>query len=203
MKKVLIIFILCFFIFDVKAEEISFKKCIDGDTADFVIDGEVKKVRFLAIDTPETKHPTKGEEPFGKEASNFTCNELKNAKDISLEYEENKTDKYDRVLAWVFLDGNLLQENLIKKGYAKVAYLYGEYKYTSTLKKEENNAKKNRVGIWGDYKEDYTNYIYIGIIIIIVLIFCIFDKSYRKKTVNKVKKKTKNELNKQFNKLLK
>lgn len=199
---VLIIF-LCFFFSSVKAEEISFSKCIDGDTVDLKIDGEIKKIRFLAVDTPETKHPTKGTQPYGKEASNFTCSTLKKASEIKLEYEDEKTDKYDRVLAWVFVDGELLQANLIKKGYAKVAYLYGDYKYTDELKKLESKAKKEKVGIWGDYKEDYSQYIYLGVIIIIIIIICIFDKSYRKKTINKVKNKAKKEVNKQINKLFK
>ena len=180
----------------------SLKKCIDGDTVDLVIDGEIKKVRFLAVDTPETKHPTKGVEPFGKEASNFTCDSLKNASSIRLEYEDDKYDKYDRLLAWVFVDDNLLQSKLIEKGLAKVAYLYGDYKYTGELKKIEAKAKKDRVGLWGDYKEDYSVYLYL-LGIIIVIIICIIDKSYRKKMINKVKRKAKKELDSQVNKLLK
>lgn len=200
---VLLFLILSFSFTDVKAETVKFNKCVDGDTSVLSIDGKVKKVRFLAVDTPETKHPTKGEEPFGKEASNYTCSSLKKANEITLEYEKDKTDKYDRVLAWVFVDGDLLQGELIKKGYAKVAYLYGDYKYTDELKKLESSAKKEKVGIWGDYEEDYSEYLYLGCLIIMVLIYCILDKKYRKKTVNKVKRKTKKELEKQVNKLFK
>lgn len=81
----------------------SFSACVDGDTARFILKKEEIKVRMLAIDTPETKHPTKGEEPFGQEASDFTCNKLKNAIKIILEFDDNsdKKDKYDRYLAWV------------------------------------------------------------------------------------------------------
>ena len=52
-------------------KEVEFKSCIDGDTARFIMDKEEIKVRFLAIDTPETNHPKKGEEPYGKEAKEF------------------------------------------------------------------------------------------------------------------------------------
>ena len=200
---ILLFFVLCFLFIDVKAETVRFNKCIDGDTSVLSIDGEVKKIRFLAVDTPETKHPTKGEEPFGKEASNFTCSSLKKASEISLEYEKDMTDKYDRILAWVFVDGELLQSKLIKKGYAKVAYLYGDYKYTDDLRRLESVAKKEKVGIWGDYKEDYSQYIYLGCLVLMVIIYCILDKKYRRKTINKVKKKTKKELEKQVNKLFK
>jgi len=200
---VIICILLCFSSVSVKAEEISFKKCVDGDTADLVIDGEVHKIRFLAIDTPETKHPTKGSEPYGKEASEFTCKALNSAKKITLEYEKDKSDKYDRVLAWVFVDGELLQGKLVRKGLAKVAYLYDDYKYTEKLQKLESEAKSDKINIWSDYKEDYTEYIYLFISAIVVLIICIYDKNYRKNTIRKVKKKVKKSATKEIEKLLK
>ncbi|MBR2833030.1 MAG: thermonuclease family protein [Bacilli bacterium] len=206
MKKFLNIFVLVimFFSFGVKAEEVTLKKCIDGDTADFNINGKVKKVRFLAIDAPEIKHGDKKADPYGEDASLFTCMALKTANKVTLEYEsKNNTDKYGRVLAWVFVDDKLLQGLLVKKGYAKVAYLYGDYKYTDKLKKYESEAKSNKLNIWSDYKEDYTQYLFIGIIGIIVLIVCIFDKSYRKKTARKIKRKVRKSLDKEVDKLLK
>src|SRR5574344_382238 len=70
--------------------EVTLEKCVDGDTAKFKLDdGKVYIARFLAIDTPETVHPKIGEEPFGKEASNYTCRALKNATSIELEYDAN------------------------------------------------------------------------------------------------------------------
>ena len=73
MKKILLLFILSFsFIGIVNADqliEVTLVKCVDGDTAYFNINGKEKKVRFLAVDTPETIHPTKGEESGGKTAS--------------------------------------------------------------------------------------------------------------------------------------
>ncbi len=195
---ILIIVFLCFSFNSVLAEEVKFSKCIDGDTADLVIDGEIKKVRFLAIDTPETKHPTKGSEPFGKEASEYTCMSLKKAKDISLEYEKDKTDKYDRVLAWVFTDGDLLQGKLVREGLAKVAYIYDDYAYTKKLQRYEAEAKRKKLNIWSDYKEDYTQYIYVVVAAIIVLVVCIYDKSYRKKTIKKIKRKATKEVDKLF-----
>lgn len=207
MKKFLNVFILfiMFFSFEVKAQEVTLKKCIDGDTADFIIKGEVKKVRFLAIDAPEIKHGDKKADPYGDDASMFTCMALKMANKVTLEYESNsnKTDKYGRVLAWVFVDDKLLQGLLVKKGYAKVAYLYGDYKYTEKLQKYESEAKSKKLNIWSDYKQDYSQYLFIGIIGVIVLIVCIFDKSYRKKTVRKIKRKARKRLDKEVDKLLK
>lgn len=187
MKLLLLLIFLIPFNVDAK-EKVTLEKCVDGDTAWFKLDGETIKTRFLAIDTPES---TKEVEEFGKEAATYTCNELKNAKKIQIEYDENsdKTDKYDRHLVWVFVDNELLQKKIIENGLAEVAYLYDDYKYTDILKESESLAKSNQLGIWGEY-EDYT-YIYLIIAIIIIVILCIFSETFRKKTIKKLKKKTK------------
>ena len=124
MKKKLILIISIFLIginFVSAKEEVTFSKCVDGDTIKILLDGEEYTVRMLAVDTPESVHPTKGVEYYGKEASEFTCNQVTNAKKIELEYDDNsdKTDKYSRLLAWVFVDDNLLQQQLIENGYQK------------------------------------------------------------------------------------
>lgn len=99
--------------------------------------------------TPETKHPTKGKEPYGEEASEYTCSVLANAKEIEFEYEEsNKKDKYDRMLAWIWVDGNLLQRSLVSDGYATVDYIYGDYRYTDELYELQEHAKENHLGLW-------------------------------------------------------
>lgn len=161
MKKVVMIFLFfCLFITNVYAERVSvkFEACVDGDTIKVILDDKKTTVRFLAIDTPETVHPTKGEQPFGKEASNYTCDKVKNAKKLEIEYDEGstKTDKYNRVLGWVFTDDTLLQKDLVSLGYAKVAYLYGDYKYTEDLKKEESIAKSKKLGVWSLEEETTT-----------------------------------------------
>lgn len=135
---------------------VTLQECTDGDTARFLTsDNEIIKARFLAVDTPETVHPTKGVEPFGKEASEYTCTTLTNAKEIKLEYDQNskEEDNYGRKLVWVFTDGVLLQESLVSKGYAEVTYLYADYKYTSLLQDTEVVAKSNKVGIWSIEEE--------------------------------------------------
>ncbi len=134
-----------------ESEIVTLEKCVDGDTATFKDQsGTTFKTRFLAIDTPETVHPTKEVELYGKEASTYTCTQLTNATEIKLEYDEgsSKVDKYGRRLAWIYVDQVLLQEKLIEQGYAKVAYLYGDYKYTELLQKKEEEAKEKKLGLW-------------------------------------------------------
>ena len=212
MKK--IFFIITLFIVGIigvnaKTINVKFSDCVDGDTAKFIYKDEKITARFLAIDTPETKHPSKGEEPYGKEASEYTCNKLKNAKEIKLEYDNDsdKLDKYDRHLVWVFVDEELLQKKLVSKGYASVAYLYGDYKYTDELEKVEQEAEDNKLGIWSieqsnensnqkETKEEKTSLNYKEIIMLtgIVIIMCMFSTKYRKKVKTKVKKEIKKRL---------
>lgn len=113
--------------------QIQLIKCIDGDTANF---SELGKTRFLFVDTPES---TKKIEPYGKEAAAFTCKKLKEAKVITYEYDGSKKDKYDRSLAWIFVDGVLLQEELAKNGYIKKYYDYGKYKYENLIRNSLND----------------------------------------------------------------
>lgn len=220
MKKIfaILIFFLC--VSFVKAEEIEvkFSDCVDGDTAKFIYNNKEKTARFLAIDTPETVHPTKKDEKWGKEASDFTCKKIKEAKEIILEFdkESDRKDKYGRYLVWVFVDGKLLQEELVKNGLAEVAYLYGDYKYVDNLKNVEESAKRNKIGIWQntinnenevivEYEEEsklitfiekYKDYIIlIGALIIVYM----FNLKSKKKIQNKLK----NKINKDIKKRLK
>ena len=141
-------------------EEVIFSKCVDGDTIKIELDGKIRTVRMLAVDTPESVHPTKGVEYYGKEASNFTCETFTNAKKIEIEYDNNsdKEDKYGRLLVWVFVDDNLFQDMLIKEGYAEVAYLYGDYKYTSLLQDHQAVVETKKIGIWNDDAREQFNF---------------------------------------------
>ena len=157
MKKKLILIISIFLIGlnNVYAtDEVELVSCIDGDTIKVKIGDEDKTVRLLAIDAPEDS-PNKIDY-YGKEASEYTCNKVKKAEFIVLEYDPNsdKVDKYDRVLAWVFVDGKLLEEELVKRGYAKVAYLYANYKYTDKIKAVEEKAKEENLGIWNELEKE-------------------------------------------------
>jgi len=119
-------------------------KCIDGDTATFT---KVGTTRFLYIDTPES---TRTVEPYGKEAAAYSCNLLKSANEIQLQYDGPKKDKYDRTLAWIWIDGKLLQREIIKKGYVEKFYDYGTYSYEAELRDLQANAQRQKVGLWSN-----------------------------------------------------
>ena len=130
------------------AEEVEFVEHVDGDTAKLRIDGKVETVRFLLMDTPETKHPELGAQPMGKEASEFTRKMLSQADRITLEYDVEKRDKYDRVLAYVYADGVNVQEALLKKGLARVGYVYESRRHLDAFREAERSAKEKKLGVW-------------------------------------------------------
>ena len=154
---ILIIFIIIFLgIFNQKVE-VKFDKCVDGDTFWLVINNKREKVRILGVDTPES---TNYIEDYGVDASGYTCSMLENANNIYLEYDINsdRYDKYNRLLAWVFVDNNNLNELLLSKGYAEVKYIYGDYKYISDLCLAQKRAYNNNLGIWSisyNYENNY------------------------------------------------
>ena len=204
MKKIyLIIFIFLINVSLVSAKEINvkFNKCVDGDTAKFLYKDEIITTRFLAIDTPEIKHGKNEADPYGNEAKDYTCEKIKNAENIRLEFDENsdEKDKYDRYLVWVFVDDKLLQKELVNKGLAKVAYIYDDYKYTSDLEKAEKYAKKNKLGIWSNKKE--VDYKEIIILIGIIIMLCIFSVKARKVVTKEVKKELKKDIKKKIKNL--
>ena len=184
MKKILFV-ILLFISINVKAEtiEVTYKSCVDGDTAWFTMNEEDIKVRFIGIDAPELEHEKTPSEYYSEEAKDYVCTKLERANKVELEFDSNsdKQDKYDRYLAWIIVDNNLLQKDIVKNGYAKVAYLYDNYKYSDILIKNEEYAKKNNLGIWKDYVNKDFNYYFskykdIIILIGILVMYILFKK---------------------------
>ena len=79
-------------------------RVIDGDTIEVSVAGQTHKVRYIGIDTPETKHPTKPVEPFGPEAA-AKNEELVGGKIVGLEEDISETDRYGRLLRYVYVGG--------------------------------------------------------------------------------------------------
>lgn len=130
-------------------EKVHVDRVVDGDT--FVAkksNGEQIKVRLIGVDTPETVKPNTPVQPYGKEASNYSKQHLNN-KDVYLEYDKEKEDRYGRTLAYVWLDEKTMyNEELVKKGLAREKYFSPNGKYRSTFEKDEQQAKKDKVNIW-------------------------------------------------------
>ncbi|WP_044784413.1 MULTISPECIES: thermonuclease family protein [Bacillus cereus group] len=111
--------------------------------------GKRLQIRFLGIDTPESKKKGVPIQPGAIEASN-RVKQLLTGKKIYIEYEPNNTiDKFNRVLAYVFMDDILVQELLLKEGLGIVRYTNKNTRYYGRLKQAETEAKNKGIGIWG------------------------------------------------------
>lgn len=174
--------------------EVTYYKSIDGDTAKFKLNDKIITVRFLGIDTPETVHTKKEEQPYGKEASNYTKKKLESAKEIKIEYDIKaaKQDQYGRELAWIWVDNKLLQEEIILNGLAKTYMLQNNYKYASELQLAQEQAKNNRLNIWSEntlndntesdsHTNGQNNVELVGLTIIIIIAIITIIISFKKK----------------------
>lgn len=133
---------------DARAGLVLVKRVIDGDTIQVARGSKTLRVRLKCVDTPETKHPTKPVQPFGPEASAYTTKALE-GKWVRLESDpEDQWDRYDRFLAYVFLeDGTLFNIELLRDGYAR------RTRYLCRFKREADEAEREARaagrGIWG------------------------------------------------------
>ena len=128
-------------------------KVVDGDTIVVQIEGVEQTVRFVGIDTPETVDPRRPVGCFGKQASNET-KELLTNKWVILQKDISDTDKYNRLLRYIYLpleEGKYLFVNdyLVRKGFAK-AYTYPpDVKFNEQFLQAEQEAREALEGLWG------------------------------------------------------
>ncbi|WP_233189554.1 thermonuclease family protein [Sporosarcina sp. P7] len=132
-------------------------KVIDGDTIKIIYNGKEQNVRYLLIDTLETNHPRLGKQPFGDEAK-AKNKELLESGTLEIEFDiGERFDKYDRLLAYVYVDGKNIQKILLIEGLARVAYVYPpNTRYVDPYEKAQAIAKEKQLGIWSveDYATD-------------------------------------------------
>jgi len=160
-------------------EEVILDSCIDGDTARFILNDQSIKVRFLAIDAPKLD----SDNPFGLIASEFTCRELHHANRIELiaDSQASNQDRYGHFLRFVYVDGELLQLKLVERGYAEVAYSFGDYKYNEILLEAKQKAQSQHLGMWRSTDNNLI-FVIIAILVIGVVLFLIrTDVSKEKK----------------------
>ncbi|MDD2660316.1 MAG: thermonuclease family protein [Methylococcales bacterium] len=121
------------------------KKVYDGDTVELE-DG--RKIRLLAINTPEVQHKDKMAEAGGEEAKAWLINKLQHAK-VRLEFDVERTDKYGRTLAHLFSDKNEhINLSLVKEGLAEVSIYPPNLLYVNELITAGNKAEQDRLGVW-------------------------------------------------------
>lgn len=127
-------------------------RIIDGDTFVCDINNKQTTIRLIGVDTPESVHSDESKNTEeGKIASLYTKS-LLDEQTVYLEYDVSVTDYYGRTLAYVYLeDSTMLQEILLREGYAKLMTVQPNSKYESIFLKLEQKAKDEGKGFWEDY----------------------------------------------------
>ena len=130
--------------------EVRVTRVTDGDTVKITptVDG-IEDVRLIGVDTPE-KFGANGPQPLAERATAFTTDSLEaSAWRVELRFDVETTDKYGRLLAYVYSsDGTLLNETLLRSGYAQVATFPPNVRHLQEFKIAQNNARERNIGIW-------------------------------------------------------
>lgn len=131
---------------------------VDGDTIAVDMNGNVEKVRFIGVDTPETHKPNTPVQCYGPQAAAYTKSRIGSGR-VRLVSDPLSTDRdrYGRLLRYVYLpDGTDLNEALVQNGYA-FYYPYFPFSHSSQFSSDEQSAIANHLGLWAACKPTPTD----------------------------------------------
>ncbi|MDX6587531.1 MAG: micrococcal nuclease [Solirubrobacterales bacterium] len=132
-----------------KSVDATVVRVVDGDTAQMDLDtGGEEGVRFIGVDTPESVAPGQPVECFGKKASRFTTGLLEGER-VTLRFGEERRDIYDRLLAYVYLEGEFLNAKLVRLGYARTLEIAPNVDYAEKFARLQQSAANAGRGLWG------------------------------------------------------
>jgi micrococcal nuclease len=121
---------------------------VDGDTIHVLLDGRIERVRLIGVDAPEIDHPDQPAECFGEESALFTRRRLEGGR-VEIEFDVERRDRFDRLLGYVFLDGELFNATLVSRGFAIERAYPPNLARQEELRIAEIEARRNRRGLWG------------------------------------------------------
>src|SRR5580765_5027692 len=127
-------------------------RIVDGDTIYVQLASGVEKVRYIGVDTPEVHHPTRGEEPGGREATDVN-RRLLGHDPVRLETDVQLRDRYGRLLAYVWIRGpdggeTMVNAELVRLGYAAVMTVPPNVRHAELFRKLAAQAREQRRGLW-------------------------------------------------------
>lgn len=125
-------------------EHVLVTRVIDGDTIE--IEGGLR-VRYIGIDTPETVHPSVETECYGTEASTIN-KEMVEGKTVRLEKDVSDTDRFGRLLRYVWVDDIMVNEYLVREGYATVSTYPPDVKHQDRFVHAQELAREEGRGLW-------------------------------------------------------
>jgi micrococcal nuclease len=138
------------------------KRVVDGDTLKIIYQGQEEAVRLIGIDTPESKKNKKARKDagrsgkdveqitaMGKEAAKYMRTIAREGDRLTIEFDVQKRDKYKRLLGYVYLEnGRMLNEEIIKAGYASPMTIPPNVKYRDRFLKDYREAREAKRGLF-------------------------------------------------------
>jgi len=122
-------------------------RVVDGDTIHVKLWERVEKVRYIGVNTPETHHPTRGEEPGGREAAEMN-RRLVAGQRVRIELDVRARDRYGRLLAYVWVGDLMVNAELVRLGYAQVMTVPPNVKHQELFVKLQREARDAGRGLW-------------------------------------------------------
>lgn len=142
-------------------EEVDLVRVVDGDTIIINTAGEDMSVRLIGVDTPESVNPDENKNnEYGSMASEYTKELLADVRTLYLQYDVTKTDKYGRILAYVWLNNNIntlsqsdicdnmLNAILVENGYAYDKVYMPNKEYSDVFAELRETAENSGTGLW-------------------------------------------------------
>ncbi len=122
-------------------------RVVDGDTIHVKVGDYVEKVRYIGMNTPEIHHPTKGEQPGGREAAEMN-RRFVGGKRVRLELDVRSRDRYGRLLAYVWVGELMVNAELVRLGYAQVMTVPPNVRHQELFVKLQREAREAGRGLW-------------------------------------------------------
>ncbi len=120
-------------------------KVFDGDS---ILLSDGRQVRYIGVNSPETGGKTTSKECFSDEATKANT-ALVLQQTIEMENDKNDTDVYKRLLRYVYVDGEMVNDFLVRWGYARAEKNFPEDRYKSQFITAEKEARSQTRGLWG------------------------------------------------------
>jgi len=125
---------------------------IDGDTIRARVAGTTETIRLVGVDTPETKHPTKGVQCFGPQATEFLAKMLPVGTTLRIERDQEARDAFGRLLLYLFRPVNdgewFVNVELVRRGYGKPLHIEPNSRYRDAFVTGAFEAQRNQRGLW-------------------------------------------------------
>ena len=120
----------------------------DGDTVTVKLaSGRIERVRYIGVDTPETKKPDAPAECYGDRARAFNAR-LVEDRVVRLELGVDERDRYRRLLAYVYVGGTFVNAELVRAGYAEVLTVPPNIRFAPRFRKLARGARRAHAGLW-------------------------------------------------------